>query len=342
MGLDEKVIDGLTEKFSELNITRAGDDSPKSVAEAEIHGSEHPEKRSRSDHHDFREGYPIGRSSFFDPLMYMRYNDYGTNVPGAVEPTDTQTQTLPTLDEIIAEGRRRMGKVVDTSHMRAEMSRYKQKTVRSTSSSTVPQSASRPTPKLPVAVFRFCQDNNVKFVPLAISKSFRSIAFRKSPDPAFSPWTEYITVNHLAHYRVCHAVMFRTAECCTGAEGRLVVIVPHLPKDQGEIDTKYIEECMGDSMAITRMSLTAIEKEFGFPTFVCPPFGHEYAPKIHMLPVESRKPVLTVIDSRLTMPATMECVFDLGAVAIVVRPAELKKIGQKLNWISLENVVRIK
>lgn len=332
MSQDQRAVQSLTDDLAHLSLSVADTAEDSFAVDNLISPTDNSIKRHRLLDPSGR--HQIGSASFFDPLLYMRVLPSVINSIEAAEPISPKADNIPTLDAILAAGREQTKLLVETVSVKQRDRTPKQKQPRPTNlKSSVPTSN---VPKLPVAVYRFCQENSVKHVPLPISKSYRSIAFRKSPEGP-TPWTEYIRSNVLEHYRICHSLMFKTVQP-DGAEGRLLVIVPH--SEDARVDAKFLEAKLGLS-EVTRMSLTSIEKEFGFPTFVCPPFGHEFSPKTHALPPSERKIFTTVIDSSLAIPARRDCVFDLGVVALKLTPAELLRLSQKLNWIVIEGLVAV-
>jgi hypothetical protein len=140
---------------------------------------------------------------------------------------------------------------------------------------------------------------------------------------------------------MCHALyfglIFASEDGIPQEEERVVVIVPHISRTRGETDVEKIRTALHAS-SVRRISLTHMEKELGFPTFVCPPFGHEFAPKIH----KSERKFRTVIDSSLVVPGKTDCVFDLGMVAIRIRPSELNRLATTLSWTVEPNLVKLR
>jgi hypothetical protein len=120
-----------------------------------------------------------------------------------------------------------------------------------------------------------------------------------------------------------------------GSQRRIVVIIPH--SNSEFVDMTILSQQL--NQPITRLSLTALQKEFGFPTFINPPFGHEYAPNVFNKPVEERSEIFTVIDSRLVREGSTDCFFDLGIVGMIVRPVDLGRLAQELGWVVLDNIV---
>ena len=261
--------------------------------------------------------------TFFDPLLYLRVKHADTKEE-FTKPDSISSASIPSLDQLLLYGREQANLLVEPI-----VRPRKQKNPPASVPVNNPVLESKPAPKLPVAVYRFCQLHNVRYFALGVRKTYRSIAFRRRPkDQAVNadPWEEYIDENRVGHYRLCHAVMLQEEG---NMDNKIVVILPHSGK-QREINLVALQSTLNVSTPLKRMSLTALEKEFGFLTFVCPPFGHEFAPKIHNDSMS--KKFSTVIDSRLVDEGTADCFFDLGIVGIIVRPAELARLGRTLSW----------
>ena len=279
--------------------------------------------------------YLAKAGGIMDPLLYLRVNPSSASTTPTDAGSSTPSTVYPSLDEILEAGYENSKLLVESTH---QPRRPKQVHQRQPST----QAPARPAAKLPIAVFRFCQIHQVKFIPISVSRTYRSIAFSngrgKSVPADFDPWELYTEHNSLSHYRLCHSLYFSFTDA-DGIEGRLVVIVPHTPKRVGQTDVEKLSAVLG--MEIKRVSLTGVEKELGFPTFVCPPFGHEFAPKIHATAMEERKRIVTVIDSSLIVEAKTDCVFDLGIVALRIRPAELGRLAKELGWTVIDQLVKL-
>jgi len=320
MTVDADLVEDVSSEFSNLRITPdcEGEISPMSDQEGKS-------KRSRG---EFVVSNLLARSgTFLDPLLYLRVK----HDTGCSNESETRQSTPPTLDEIL-EFSKQIRKPLVEPVVRPK--KHKLPTSSSENKASGVKTSSRPSPKLPVAVFRFCREHSVRHVPLSINKTYRSIAFRKStkvPDT----WAEYMEVNHLSHYRLCHAMMF----ACTNSSKRIVVIVPHSKSQVVNIDALAIifPNLPGP---VKRLSLTNLEKEFGFPTFINPPFGHGFAPNMYNKPESDRSEIFTVIDSRLVVEGTTDCFFDLGIVGMIIRPAELGRLARSLNWTILDQIVK--
>ena len=264
--------------------------------------------------------------TFFDPLLYLRVNR-GSDSSDAQSAPSALSRAPPSLEELLQYGRDKAGLLVEPV-----VRPRKQKQPHETFADKLVVPSSKSAPKLPVAVYRFCQKHDLRYFALEVRKTYRSIAFRRrpkgEPNPT-DPWEEYIDVNRIGHYRLCHAVMLQEEE---NSDHKIVVILPHSGKVR-EINLSSLQSILG-TPSLKRMSLTALEKEFGFPIFVCPPFGLEYAPKLHSNDPAaiSTKKFSTVIDSRLVDKGTTDCFFDLGIVGIIVRPSELSRLGTSLGW----------
>lgn len=318
---DQELLEDVTSTLDNLRVTKSaqsdGDVSPMSDADS---GS----KRLK-----IREAIPTrlfaATGRIFDPLLYLRVAR-PAQLPTAVPAPDFEP---PSLDEILAVGREKARLLVE-----APSHRVKPVHPRSQSKSEPP---APPGPKLPVSVYRYCQANQVRFITIPVKRTFRSITFGHSRTRSeVDPWTEYMDLNSFSHYRLCHA-LYLGLTSLTGEESRVVVIVPHRSKKESQTDFSKIESVLGGT--VRRISLTHMEKELGFPTFVCPPFGHEFAPKLHAVPEESRLKFFTVIDSSLVVEASTDCVFDLGIVALRMRPSELLRLSGCQSWSVIENLV---
>ena len=271
------------------------------------------------------------RISLFDPLLYLRTKSAQLRPEVMFPPQATaERPSVPTFDEIM--------KGPSTSLLVEPISR----TVKP--ARPLDQERKEPPkpngPKLPVAVYRFCQKHNVSYQTLKVSRTFRSIVFSRtrSKTDGSDPWEDYIDLNSLQKTQLCHALYFRFSVEGQSDEGRVVALVPHTSKSQGETDIEKIKSAIG-AKSVDRISLTHMEKELGFPTFVCPPFGHEFAPNLHKN-ASSSLSFTTVIDSSLLSQTSRPCVFDLGMVLIRVLPAELVRVSGSLNWISIDNLVK--
>ena len=316
-------LEGITKDFGLLSITREpelnGDLSPIS----EIGESD---KRARVGADPFSR-YRTTTGTILDPLLFLRVHQASDSVS---ESTAVTSIDPPSLEEIFSE-----------NLVRSERHKEKRESAQSRGRGSAHQKTkplATPSVKLPIAVFRFCQENEVNYIAHSFTRTYRSIAFSRSSASTaeFDPWEQFIELNSLAHYRLCHAVYlgFRSQD----EEGRLVALVPHHSKKSGIVDVEKLSAVL--DAEVFRVSLTQMEKELGFPTFVCPPFGHEYAPKMHAN--ESRPKFKTVIDSSLVLEAQTDCVFEMGAVGIRLRTAELNSLASSKagDWTVIENLVR--
>jgi hypothetical protein len=278
--------------------------------------------------------YLCKSGTIFDPLLYLRVQNDESKIDDTPVLADESIQT-PSLDAILEMGHGKAGLMIQTGN---SIARPKPVHPRPPSSSSI--APLKESPKLPIAVFRFIQSNDSKVIALPLSRTYRSIAFSKNRDRASDtdPWEVYIRENNVSHYRLCHSLYFSYKDLVSGEEGRLIVIVPHTSRKTGETDVEFLSGKLG--LAIRRASLSQVERELGFPTFVCPPFGHKFSPKQYSSP-EAKLRFKTVIDSGLTKEAKTDCVFDLGIVAMRVRPGELKRLAVSLNWEVLDNIVRM-
>ena len=318
MTLGQDHLSDITTRLEELKISEDPSEELKDVHQISVG------KKSRTEN-SLPGSVIAGRSTFFDPLLYLRVKSTAScgTIPTSAE---NGTSEPPSLDQLLRFGQDNAGLLVEPI-------------VRPRKQKTPPESVvhkpvpleSKPVPKLPVAVYRFCQQHNVRYFALGVRKTFRSIAFRRRPKDQgcnnSDPWEDYIDENRVGHYRLCHAVMLQEEGNC---DNKIVVILPHSVGKQREINLASLQSILNLSVPLKRMSLTALEKELGFPTFVCPPFGHEFAPKIHSDSMS--KKFSTVIDARIVDEGTTDCFFDLGIVGIIVRPAELARLGRTFGW----------
>lgn len=282
--------------------------------------------------------YFASSGSILDPLLYLRAPKTTVDQLESETRASTPCDKVPSLDEILAAGREQSRLLVNPtgSAIRPKAIHPRQLTSKHT------DQPCKQAPKLPVAVFRFCHEHEVHYVTIALNRTYRSIAFshgRGKPVPAeFNPWETYIERNRLSHYRLCHAMLYSCRDVSSGEQRRLVVIVPHSPKKTSQIDVKKISETLGN-VEVRRLSLSQVEKELGFPTFVCPPFGNEFSPKLHAVLASERIEFQTIIDASLILPAKTDCVFDLGIVALRLRTSELGRLAEKFQWTAIHNLV---
>ena len=324
---DRELLDDVTHQMDILKILTAEISSEEAIHEdAEMTDP----KRSRNDVGLFTK-HLQERKGFFDPLLFLRTKSSHTQPEAVVrESRDPEAAELPSFEEIMG---------VSTKPLLVEPAKRLLKPVR-----RVDQEKKEPPktlgPKLPVAVYRFCQNHSLAYQTLKISRTFRSIIFGRSRSKADTsdPWEDYIDLNNLSRSQLCHALYFGFCMEGQSDEGRVVAIVPHTSKSQGETDVERIRVAL-DAVSVRRISLTHMEKELGFPTFVCPPFGHEFAPNLHKNGSNGLT-FTTVIDSSLLSENCEPCVFDLGMVAIRIHPSELSRISRGLNWLVLENLVK--
>merc|ERR1711972_511826 len=130
------------------------------------------------------------------------------------------------------------------------------------------------------------------------------------PEKQLSPWEEYFRVNSnfIRQGHFMHTVAWE-------AEGRRVLaVVPH-PK---RVSLDHLARATQVKQPKQR-KLKDIEKETGFPTFVCPPFGH---PK----DVQDRAPLLLVDSSVMELKRPL--LFDCGFVGLSVMPQEFVSIAR--------------
>lgn len=318
-------LDVITNDLGSLRITRDSDleddlspISDPGCAEKRVKTGSNPISR-----------YRTATGTILDPLLFLRVNHQFSD--SISDSTVARSPDPPSLDEIFSEGRSKnpaSGQATrQKKHARDNGVRSKESKVR------VPQAQPL---RLPLAVFRFCQDNQVKYTPISISKTFRSIAFSRSREASeCDPWDRFIDANSLSHYRMCHAVYFGFRR--EGEEGRVVAVVPHHSRKSALVDMENLSRELG--YEVFKISLSQMEKELGFPTFVCPPFGHEFAPKMH---ASDRKPrFLTAIDQSLVLSESMtDCVFELGSVGLRLRPGELRRLAANFNWRVIDQLVR--
>ena len=329
---DKEILDEVTRNLNELEIGRTTNSQlDQSGSDAD---SVEQEKRTRTLSYKGSK-YLSGAGCLFDPLLYLRANDSSGTVSESQKGIVEIPEAPPGLDELLSMARNDL--LVEPMRLPRPA-----KSVRPRDQSKHHQ-VTHSSPKLPVAVFRFCQKYDVNYVSMKISRTFRSITFARSrsADDESDPWEQYLDLNSLRHYRLCHALYYGAR---MGAEDgdaqeeeRVVVIVPHTSRTRGETDVEKLTAALHAS-SVRRISLTHMEKELGFPTFVCPPFGHEFAPKIH----KSERKFRTVIDSSLVVPGRTDCVFDLGMVAIRIRPAELSRLASSLSWTVEPNLVKLR
>ena len=274
-----------------------------------------------------------GRGGLFDPLLYLRANQSDVSIPRVNLSTSENScvHNQSSLEEILKNSK---------SGLLVEPVQRVPKKVRNFEH----QKDERPRstgPKLPVGVYRFCQSNKVEYTSMKVLRTFRSITFSRSRSncDTSDAWEQYMDLNSFSEYRLCHGLYFGFSKPGVSEESRVVVIVPHVSKSKGQTDVEKIQSSLGAS-SVRRISLTHMEKELGFPTFVCPPFGHEYAPNIHKSSSDSMK-FSTMIDSSLMKSSSSpDCVFDLGVAAIRIRGSELARLAMDLEWTIIENLVR--
>lgn len=326
----------IAEEFSKLSLEDStvceGDASPMSPCKGFVKKVRH-EDCSLTVPHLFRSDITL-----LNPLLYLRVGRNISDSRLVAHSSETESKSIPTLEEIIAANSER-DRLLTGFGPPANAPNRKQKQLAENSSAECLKETKRINSKLPVAVFRFCQANAVKYLTINLKRSYRSIAFSygrgKGPAPAgFDPWQSFITDNHLDHYRLCHSVYFKWRDPLSGEEGRLVCLVAH---SRSKLNTSALSERL--SLEVTRMSLTSVEKELGFPTFMCPPFGFEFAPKMHQgaAPADVR----TLIDAALTVEASTDCIFELGMVALRIRPAELNRLARKLKWTVVPDLANL-
>lgn len=332
MRIPDNILDEVTDSLEKIRLDRStqtnGDISPMSdrgIDSKRCKGM--PAKR-----------YFASSGSILDPLLYLRAPKATVQQLESDTRSSTPFDEVPSLDEILAAGREQSRLLVNPtgSGIRPKAIHPRQLPSKPTDQTCVQA------PKLPVAVFRFCQEHEVHYVTIALNRTYRSIAFshgRGKPVPAdFNPWETYIERNRLTHNRLCHAMLYSCRDVSSGEQRRLVVIVPHSPKKISQIDVTKIYEILGN-VEVKRLSLSQVEKELGFPTFVFPPFGHEFSPKLHAIPASERIEFQTIIDASLIVPTKTDCVFDLGIVALRLRTSELRRLAEKFQWTAFQNLV---
>lgn len=329
---DWEILDEVTRNLADLNLEEESEISSARI-DLEVDSAEQ-EKRTRTLSYKGSK-YLSGASCLFDPLLYLRANhssDAALSFPVAANEISSAP---PGLDEILSMTRNTL--LVEPIPL------PRPKKAARPLDELKNEPVSRNAPMIPVAVYRFCQKFYVSYVSMEISRTFRSITFARSRsvDDKSDPWDQYLDLNSLRHYRMCHALYFGLISA--GQDGipqeeeRVVVIVPHISRTRGETDIEKIRTALHAS-SVRRISLTQMKKELGFPTFVCPPFGHEFALKIH----KSERKFRTVIDSSLVVPGKTDCVFDLGMVAIRIRPSELDRLATTLSWTIEPNLVKLR
>ncbi|CAE8583541.1 unnamed protein product [Polarella glacialis] len=128
------------------------------------------------------------------------------------------------------------------------------------------------------------------------------------PAPAeLPPWEQYLQANSFfsKHGQFVHTVAWEV-------EGRrILTIVPHPARVDVDVLARALQKPV---RAIRQRKLKEIEKETGFPVFVCPPFGHPED-------AEGRPPVL-LVDSAVT-ELKKPLLFDCGATGLCVPVSEL-------------------
>lgn len=329
---EREILDEVTRNLADLNLEEKSEISSARI-ELEVDSSGQ-EKRTRTLSYKGSK-YLSGATCLFDPLLYLRANHSSDPAEMSPEAANQIASAPPGLDEILSMTRNAL--LVEPIPL------ARPKEVARPLDELNNEQVSRNAPRMPVAVDRFCQKFDVSYVSIKISRTFRSITFSRSRsvDDKSDPWGQYLDLNRLRHYRLCHALyfclIFAGEDGVFQEEERVVVIVPHISRTRGETDVEKIRTSLHAS-SVRRISLTQLEKELGFPTFVCPPFGHEFAPKIH----KSEKKFRTVIDSSLVVPGETDCVFDLGMVAIRIPPSELNRLATTLSWTIEPNLVKLR
>jgi prolyl-tRNA editing enzyme YbaK/EbsC (Cys-tRNA(Pro) deacylase) len=159
---------------------------------------------------------------------------------------------------------------------------------------------------------KFGQSNKKPQAKLAGQDSSAAAADAPQPEKKLPPWEEYFRANSnfIRQGQFMHTVAFM-------AEGRrLLAVVPH-PK---RVSMAHLARAAQvPEQVIKQRKLKDIEKETGFPTFVCPPFGH---------PKDSQgRPPLLLVDSSIT-ELKRPLLFDCGFVGLSVMPQEFVSIAR--------------
>lgn len=162
----------------------------------------------------------------------------------------------------------------------------------------------------------FLKEKRLRAKRYWVKPTFRSIIFgqqKKAKQPRSDakvdeppPWEQYLRSNRFTQNgQLMHTVAW-------DASGRRVlVVVPHPMRVDGE---KLARVVGIPATEIRQRKLKDIQKETGFPTFVCPPFGHPRD-------AEGREPLLLVDASIREIRKPL--LFDCGTVALGIRGDDL-------------------
>lgn len=114
-----------------------------------------------------------------------------------------------------------------------------------------------------------------------------------------------VNAHFVKHGQFVHTVAWQAGD------RRVLAVVPHLMR----VDMERLGKAVGMPPAsIKQRKLKDVEKETGFPTFVCPPFGHPRD-------AEGRLPLL-LVDSSVT-ELKKPLLFDCGTVGLTLPVSEL-------------------
>jgi len=197
-----------------------------------------------------------------------------------------------------------------------------------------PVSAVAPPPRKVLAypqVEDFLKESGLRCQKFALQKSFRSInlASKKpkikphgetdetvEPKPVkkLPPWEEYFYANS----NFIRQGQFMATVAFDAAGRRVLAVVPHAKRVSVEHMARAAQVTVG---VLRQLKLKDIEKETGFPTFVCPPFGH---PKDS----QGRLPLLLVDSSISELKKGRPLLFDCGHVGLSVMPHEFVSIAR--------------
>jgi hypothetical protein len=323
---NKELLESVTQQLQQLQISQFheslgnGQDHPREPVEA---------KRTRIDGEAFS-SHLANRVGFFNPLLFLRANQPQPDETPLSPISNPDRHSSPSILEEIVNS--------NSGGLLLEPNKRVSKTPRPVERQRK-EPAKSSSATLPVSVLMACQKHKVEYSVIKLSKTFRSLVFSRTrvKSDYTDPWEEFKQLNKLKRFQLSHALYYGFTSMESEEEERLIVIVPHTSKSKGETDIERVSSEISAS-SVRRITLTHMEKELGFPTFICPPFGHEYAPNLQ----NSQRVIkfTTLIDSVLIRPEGPDCVFDLGLVCVRLRPSELGRLANRLGWKIVDNLVK--
>lgn len=280
----------------------------------------------------------LGRRGVLDPLLFLRAGAKEPKVEGETEPEDLKSilqrqeeeyaapaaPSLETKADFVAGSRARRqrgGPPGDSggAPMGGGSVQQRRKRRATTQEPRTVTSAAPPKrgPQALPAIESFLKARKLQAKRFQVRRTFRGIVYGQQkqakqlaagtggPGAAEEeppPWEQYLAGNRFTENRqLMHTIAW------DAAGRRVLTVIPHPMRVDGE---KLAAIVKLPATQLRQRKLKDIQRETGFPTFVCPPFGHPPD-------AEGREPML-LVDS-CVVELRKPLLFDCGSVALSIR-----------------------